>query len=309
MIVNERPRSWFQSVVILSIFLSLSILLAACGANTTAQEPSNSSSNPATVKGTIRIGLVNWAEDIVVSNLWKVILEKEGYKVELKELDVAPLYQGLAQGDLDLFLDAWLPGFHRNYWEKLGHQLEDLGNWYEGKAYTGLTVPSYVKEVNEIADLEKHKEAFKGEIIGIDAGASVMKQMEEEVIPEYGLSYKLIPSSEAAMLSMVRKAYEKQEPIVFIGWNPHWMFSEWDLKYLEDPKKVIPEGEELRILAHKGFRAQYPEVAAALARFKLSDTQLGEMENEIFNLGKDELDVVTRWVEENQALVDQWLDK
>jgi len=309
MIVNVRQRSRLHHGAIGSLILIFSILFTACSVSAPSQVSPNQSSNPAAPQGTIRIGLVDWAEAIVVSNLWKVILEREGYQVELKELDVAPLYKGLAQGDLDLFLDAWLPGFHRNYWEKLGNQLEDLGSWYEGKAYTGLAVPSYMKEVNAIADLEKHKEAFKGEIVGIDAGASVMRLVEEKVIPAYGLSYKLISSSEAAMLSKVRKAYQMQEPIVFLGWNPHWMFTEWDLKYLEDPKKVIPEGEEIRILAHKDFSEQYPEVADALKRFKLSDAELGEMENEIFNKGNDELAVVRRWVEENQALVDQWLGK
>ena len=85
------------------------------------------------------------------------------------------------------------------------------------------------------------------------------------------------------------------------------MFDKWELKYLEDPHKVIPEGEELRILARQGFGEQYPEIADALMRFKLSDEHLGEMENRIFNQQEDELAVVTEWVENHPELVEQWL--
>ena len=45
-------------------------------------------------------------------------LERRGYKLNLKQMDVGPVYTGLASGDLDLNFDAWLPYAQKNYWDK-----------------------------------------------------------------------------------------------------------------------------------------------------------------------------------------------
>ena len=304
-------KSWWMTLVLI---LSLSMMMMGCGG--TSPSPSeqetkgggNGQTNPSGTEE-IKIGMVNWAEDIAVSHLWKVILEEEGYKVSLHQLDAAPLYTGLAKGDLDVFLDAWLPITHQAYWEKYGDQLEDYGIWYGGQADLGLAVPTYVDEVNSIEDLETHKELFKGQITGIDAGAGLMKLIEEKVIPQYGLSLKLVASSEAAMLSALDKAYKNQEPIVISAWRPHWMFTEWDLKYLEDPKGALGEPEEIHTLANKGFAGRNPEVAGWLKNFKMTDEQLGTLESYIFHEGMKEEEAARKWIEENRDVVNGWLGK
>ena len=39
-----------------------------------------------------------WDEDIAVTYLWKNVLERRGYKLNLKQMDVGPVYTGLASG-------------------------------------------------------------------------------------------------------------------------------------------------------------------------------------------------------------------
>ena len=38
-----------------------------------------------------------------------------------------------------------------------------------------------------------------------------------------------------------------------LGWTPHWMFDQFDLKFLDDPKKVYGDLEEIHAIAWKGF--------------------------------------------------------
>src|SRR5690606_5329565 len=83
----------------------------------------------------------------------------------------------------------------------------------------------------------------KYKITGIDPGAGIMEKTEE-AIEEYGLDkWELVSGSGAAMTASLKKAYDKKEPIIITGWNPHWMFSKYDLKYLEDPKGVYGGAE------------------------------------------------------------------
>lgn len=310
--LSLRKTLWWT----LLLTLGMVLLATGCGgASTPSGEDGDTGGGTGDTSGAsggtqeIRIGMVNWAEDIAVSHLWKVILEQEGYQVTLQQLDAAPLYTGLANGDLDVFLDAWLPITHEAYWEKYKDQLEDYGIWYGGQADLGLAVPTYVEEVNSIEDLEAHKDLFNGEITGIDAGAGLMRLIEEAVIPEYGLSLKLVASSESAMLSALDNAVKNQEPIVIAAWRPHWMFTEWDLKYLEDPKKTLGEPEEIHTLANKDFAERHPEVASWLKNFKMTDEQLGTLESYIFNEGMAEDEAAKRWIEENRNVVDGWLGR
>lgn len=254
-------------------------------------------------KGTIEIGMVNWAECVANSNLWKVILEDMGYKVNLTQLEAAPLYLGLNKGDIDVFLDAWLPITQGRYWEEYQGNLEDLGIWYPG-ARIGLVVPQYV-DINSIEELAENKDKFGGEIIGIDPGAGIMLATER-ALEDYGLDFKVIQGSEAAMLSALKKAYEKGEWIVVTGWTPHWKFAEYDLKFLDDPKLSYGEAEQLHVLANKDFSNKFPEVAEMLKKFSLNDDQIGSLEA-LINEGMAPEKAARQWIEDNRELVNSWI--
>ncbi|NLW24391.1 MAG: glycine betaine ABC transporter substrate-binding protein [Clostridia bacterium] len=254
-------------------------------------------------KGTIEIGMVNWAECVANSNLWKVILEDMGYKVNLTQLEAAPLYLGLNKGDIDVFLDAWLPITQGRYWEEYQGNLEDLGIWYPG-ARIGLVVPQYV-DINSIEELAENKDKFGGEIIGIDPGAGIMLATER-ALEDYGLDFKVIQGSEAAMLSALKKAYEKGEWIVVTGWTPHWKFAEYDLKFLDDPKLSYGEAEQLHVLANKDFSNKFPEVAEMLKKFSLNDDQIGSLEA-LINEGMAPEEAARQWIEDNRELVNSWI--
>ncbi|HBP66537.1 MAG TPA: glycine/betaine ABC transporter [Desulfosporosinus sp.] len=274
-------------------------LLAGCGSTTPKQDATKPSENK-----TVNIGYVNWAEDVAVSNIWKVLLEEKGYQVNLKSLEVAPLYVGLNKGDLDVFMDAWLPTTHKTYWEKYKDKLDDYGVWYKGEAKMGLVVPNYV-DLKSIEDLKAKKDLFAGKITGIDPGAGIMKATKK-ANEDYGLGYEVVQSSETAMLSTLDKAYRDKKPIAITGWSPHWMFAKYDLKYLEDPKKAFGEAEEIHTLANKEFTQKNPEVAKMLKAFKLEDKQIAHLES-LINEGMTPDVAAKKWILDNRALADSWM--
>jgi len=46
------------------------------------------------------IGMTNWAENIAVANLWKILLAERGYQAELRTVDRVLAFSGLARGDI-----------------------------------------------------------------------------------------------------------------------------------------------------------------------------------------------------------------
>ncbi|MDT0304286.1 glycine betaine ABC transporter substrate-binding protein [Streptomonospora wellingtoniae] len=262
---------------------SLALVASACGGG----GEGGVSTGPSEGEGgggdkTITIGLIPWEEDIAVTHLWKAVLEEKGYTVELKNVDVAPVFQGTADGDIDLFMDTWLPNTHGDYMDKYGDKVEDLGAWNENAKLT-LTVPSYMEDVNSIEDLKGNADQFNGEIIGIESGSGLVQTTEEEAMPTYGLEdeYKLVKSSTPAMLEELRTATEEEEPIVVTLWRPHLIYAEQDLKDLEDPEGAMGEAETMNVIARKGFSEDHPDVSKWLSDFQLSDEQIGTLEETV----------------------------
>lgn len=259
--------------------------------------------NASVNKGLITIGYINWQEDVAVSYLWQEILTSQGYTVKLISLDTAPIYVGLSKGNLDLFLDAWLPLTQKVYWDTYQGQLDDYGSWYTGEAKIGLVVPDYVP-ISSIQELQRHKAEFNGQIIGIDAGAGIMKAADKAVA-DYNLDYKLIQGSEAAMMAALDKAYREKKPVVITGWSPHWMFAKYKLKYLADPKLDFGKSEGLHMLANKNFTTDKPAVGAMLKNFKLNDQQIGSLED-LIKSGMPPQEAARKWIGDNRALVENW---
>ncbi|MBB3666360.1 MULTISPECIES: glycine betaine ABC transporter substrate-binding protein [Prauserella salsuginis group] len=257
--------------------------------------------------GDLTIGYIAWDENIALANLFKAQLDERGYSVNLRQLDVAPTWQAVAQGEIDLFQDAWLPTTHSDYWAQYRDQVEDLGVWYD-QATLDIAVPEYVRDVNSIADLKEHADQFGGTITGIEPGAGETRLVETEMIPDYGLgsAMTLQKSSTTAMLSALDKAIQNQEPIVVTLWHPHWAYSRYDLKDLEDPKGSMGEAEKLHMIGREGFGEDFPELSRVIENFSLTDKQLGDLENAIQEAGAgQELQAAQQWGQQNQELMDK----
>ena len=66
----------------------------------------------------IRIAYANWAEGIAVTYLAKEILSEQGYRTELLNADIAPIFTSLARGKTDVFMDSWMPVTHADYFQR-----------------------------------------------------------------------------------------------------------------------------------------------------------------------------------------------
>lgn len=257
-------------------------------------------------KPTLRIGYVNGWDDSVAATFvaGQILQDQLGYKVELKPVEPAMMWQGVARGDLDATLSAWLPATHGEYYAKLKDKVSVLGSNYTG-AKIGLIVPDYVA-ARSIADLNTYAKDFDGKITGIDAGAGVMRRTED-AIKQYNLTdIRLMPSSGPAMAAALTRAEKNQQPIVVTGWIPHWMFAKWKLRFLEDPQKVFGDDEHVDTVVNPGLAAKAADATAFLGRFSWSGEEVGAVMLAIREGAKPE-QAARDWIARNPERVAGWL--
>lgn len=254
-------------------------------------------------KGTITLSYVTWDTEIASTNVIAEVLRQTGYTVEITPLDNAIMWSSVATNEADAMVGAWLPNTHAPQYEQYGDQMEDLGPNLEG-AITGLTVPTYMEDVNSIEDLSDQANQT---ITGIEPGAGVVAAAEEAVGTYSNLSdWTVQTSSSGAMTTELGTAIANEEEIVITGWSPHWMFQEYDLKYLEDTEGVFGEGETINTMARLGLQDDMPEAYQILDNFFWEVEDMESVMAEI-NDGADPQTAAQEWIQANQDTVDQWL--
>jgi glycine betaine/proline transport system substrate-binding protein len=280
-------------------------LLGAPGIGSTAQGAVRRAS--AASARTLTLGDIGWDENIANANLTKLLLEDDlGYStVRLQLADVGILFEGVARGDLAAFEDVWMPN-HTAYLNRVKDSVELLPPWYEGTTKFSMAVPSYM-HVTSITQLNSTKAKV---IYGIEPGAVITERIKKYVLPEYHLKQTFLPSSTAAMLSQVARAYKTKEPFVFIAWSPHWMNYKYSITYLSDPKGALgnlTKPSRLTTIVHKGLKQSDPGAYTLMRSIRLTAGQVNQIEFEINKVGDPQKGVRT-WLQRNREVAQPWVN-
>jgi glycine betaine/proline transport system substrate-binding protein len=227
-----------------------------------------------------------------------------GHEVDTLSVSAAFMWQAIASGDADGMVAAWLPSTHEHYYNAVKDEIDDLGPNLKGTRI-GLVVPRYVT-INSIAELNAAADQFGRRIIGIDPGAGLMSKTEL-AIKEYNLSaFKLIEGSGATMAGALADALREKKWLVVTGWTPHWKFARWELKYLEDPKNVYGQEEQIHTIVRQGLKEDLPDVYKVMDNFFWTAAEMEKVMiwNSEPNASPEEN--AKRWVKENHDKVEQW---
>ncbi|GEM02550.1 glycine betaine/proline transport system substrate-binding protein [Halolactibacillus halophilus] len=297
-------KSWKH--IGLMLVLALTLVLAACGEDDSAGDDSADESEGNLGNEDIELVYVEWDSEIASTNVIAQVLEEKGYDVNIRGIDNAIMWEAVANGDADGMVAAWLPGTHGDLFEEHKDNMVGLGPNLEG-AKIGLVVPTYLEDVNSIADLADYTDAFGGEITGIEPGAGVV-QSAEQSLEDYGLSdWTVATSSSGAMTTVLGQKYDNEEAVVVTGWTPHWKFASYDLKYLEDPEGTFGGAETIETFVREGFEADSPVAYEVLDNFFWEPADMETVMLEMAD-GADPEEAAANWIENNREKVDAWLE-
>lgn len=105
------------------------------------------------VDGTkVELAATPWDSERASSAVVKEAMEQKGFDVTVTPVDVAVVFESLANGDVDGTVAAWLPYTHKDFHESYQDDYTDLGANLMG-AKIGLVVPEYM-DIDSIEDLQ-----------------------------------------------------------------------------------------------------------------------------------------------------------
>lgn len=263
---------------------------------------------------TVHFADVGWTDITATTATTSVVLEALGYSPDVQVLSVPVTYTSLKNKDIDVFLGNWMPTMEADIKPYLEDKsVEDVGINLKGAKYT-LAVPSYTYDegLKSFQDIAKFKDKLGNKIYGIEAGNDGNRLILDMIAEnKFGLGgFELVESSEAGMLAAVQKAVPSKQDVVFLGWEPHPMNANIDMKYLEGGDEVFgPDygGAAVHTNVRAGYLEQCPNMAAFLKNLVFSLQMENEIMGAILNDHAEPKAAATAWLKANPDTVTPWL--
>lgn len=283
-----------------------------CAAGAFATVPGAIASEAETCR-TVRLAEPGWNDLAFTTGVAGVLLDALGYEARSDLLGLEVIYQSLKNGDLDVFLGYWDPAMETYYQPyREDGSVETVKVNLEGAKYT-FAVPRYAWEagVRDFSDLQGFADEFSRTLYGIEPGSN---QLMLDVIadPAFGLDdWEVIESSEAGMLSEVRRRTNREEFIVFQGWAPHPMNAMFDFEYLTGGDAHYgPDfgAATVSTQVRAGYMAECPNVARLLENltFDIAFENVGM--GYLINDGMSPEDAARKAIGEEPQRLEAWLD-
>jgi glycine betaine/proline transport system substrate-binding protein len=263
---------------------------------------------------TVRFADVGWTDITATTALTSVVLESIGYKTKTQVLSVPVTYKSMQNNDIDVFLGNWMPTMEADIKPYLeSGDVESIKANLKGAKYT-LAVPKSVYDagVKSFADIAKHADKFESKIYGIEPGNDGNRLIQSMIDKDaFGLKgFEVIESSEAGMLSQVKRQTRRNKWIVFLGWAPHPMNANFELAYLEGGDDFFGPnygGANVHTNVRKNYTTECQNVGKLLTNLTFTLPMENEVMAMILDEGKKPEVAAKEWIKKNPAVLDAWL--
>jgi len=263
----------------------------------------------------INFGVPAWPGITVKTEIARQLLAPLGYQSKAQEIGLQVIYQGLDTGDVDVFLGAWLPA-QDSMLDPLeaDGSITRLATNVTGAQMT-LAVPDYVYDsgVTSFADLDAHRDEFNGEIYSFGAGSAASEILDKAIADDaWGLGdWTLVDTSTVGMLSAAKSHIANEEPIVWVGWTPHWMNLALPMQYLSDSRNLFGKGNgasDVRTLMASDYADANPNLVTFFNQFSFSAEEQSWMIKQYGQEEKSMEEVAKTWIEDHPDRIEDMMD-
>ncbi|MEJ6401406.1 choline ABC transporter substrate-binding protein [Yoonia sp. 2307UL14-13] len=263
----------------------------------------------------VRFSDVGWTDITATTAATSIVLEALGYDTSTDILSVPVTYASMAQGDIDVFLGNWMPTMEGDIatYREAG-TVDTVRTNLEGAKYTLATNAAGVAAgITDFASIAQAKDALDGQIYGIEAGNDgnrlIIDMIEANAFDLEG--FEVVESSEQGMLAQVERADDRDEPIVFLGWEPHPMNANFEMTYLPGGDDFFgPDlgGATVATNTRAGYVDECPNVGQLLQNLEFTLAMENEIMGAILNDGEDPEDAAKAWLAANPDTWQPWLE-
>jgi glycine betaine/proline transport system substrate-binding protein len=264
--------------------------------------------------GTVRFSDVGWTDITATTAATTEVLKALGYETDIKVLSVPVTYASLANKDIDVFLGNWMPSMAADLQPYLDAKtVESVRANLEGAKYTLATnAHGAALGIKDFADIAKNKDALEGKVFGIEPGNDgnrlILDMIEKNAFELTG--FEVAESSEQGMLAQVAKNTKDNKPIVFLGWAPHPMNSNFELTYLSGGDEFFgPDfgGATVHTNVRAGYLGECPNVGKLISNLAFTLDMENQVMGAILDQGAEPAKAATEWLKANPAILDTWL--
>jgi glycine betaine/proline transport system substrate-binding protein len=257
---------------------------------------------------------VGWTDITATTAATSVVLKALGYDTDIKVLSVPVTYTSLAKGDVDVFLGNWMPTMEADIapYREAGTVDTVRANLHGAKYTLAVNKVAADLGIKDFADIAAHKDELEGKIYGIEPGNDGNRLIMDMIGQNaFGLDgFDVVESSEQGMLAQVARADRRNEPVVFLGWEPHPMNANFDLTYLSGGDDWFgPDygGATVYTNTSAGYVDTCPNVGALLKNLEFSLAMENEIMGAILDDGADPEEAAKSWLSEHGEVLDAWL--
>ncbi len=306
------------------------VAVAAFGCTASAQAAVPESSDP------IKLAINEWTGQHISTHVAGEILKRMGYNIEYVTAGYYPQMQAMEDNTISATMEIWSSNIGEHYDKALAsgnvEEIGDLGlepveSWFFNSAAKEKCpgLPDY-SALNGCVEAFANAETFpKGRLVDYPADWGTTNV---DRIKGFGLDYVSVPAgSEGALIAEIQGAEARNEPLLVMFWAPHWVFAVVDLTNISLPPYeagcqddaavgVNPdavwdcdwERGYIKKLAWKGLADKWPAAHKVLSAYTLRNEDQIPMMNAIDQDGKKLEDVVSAWIDANEAIWKPWVD-
>ncbi|MGD2141455.1 MAG: glycine betaine ABC transporter substrate-binding protein [Burkholderiales bacterium] len=262
---------------------------------------------------TVVIGYVNHSSYEVTAQVYRIVLERSGYNVAMKQGPASVMLPMLANGDLDLFVAATLPDTDSEEWSEYGENLSLVSPVYtDAKLF--WAVPAYVPadSVSSVADLAKPDVAAKmvKTIRGPGSNTRLMIR-STQLMDAYALSqagYELAPGTTKDWVDLFNDNMEAKNWFVMPLWQPQYLNKVAKLRILKEPENILGATETAWLVANKASARGFAEhIFAMLQRMEFTVKNITDLDYTVNVEGTDPRETAHRWMANHPYTVEYWI--
>ena len=262
---------------------------------------------------TLAIGYTNESSQEAAAMIFKIVFERSGYNVAEKIGSTSTMLHAVADGEVDVFISAWLPNRDAEDYESLKDKLVLMTPIYDD-ARSGFAVPKYIPKsiVENIDDLTKPEVLERiNKTITQDTREKELNEQTKNAGKTYSLAdqgFAMEALDSDSWFATVEKRLESKEWFVIPITKPHIFNLTKNFRFLKDPKGGFHKKDTAWLVANKKTEKEVAEhIYNILLKMEMSTEWVAELQQMIKEKDYPPYVAARIWMAAHPYTVEYWI--